>query len=102
MGSRMSVRLFILFTGKGQAKYTIAFWSSLSGRLELLLKDPLQSHRIRSEFRNTLPQFLNSHGLLIEIKAELGLIVEVRFLLDAQARCVLGVKLLRNGILRVV
>lgn len=71
--------------------YTIAIWSFLSSSLELLLEDPLQRYRIGSKFGDTFPQLLNSHGLLVEIKPKLGFVVEVRFLLDAQARCIFGV-----------
>ncbi len=71
----------------------------LLSRLQLLLEYALQCHRVGSKFRDTLPQFLHRHGLLIEIKSEGGFIVEIRLLFNVQCGGFLGIELQGHSVL---
>jgi hypothetical protein len=70
--------------------------------LDLLAEDVLESNGISGEFRDTLTELLNGHLVLVEEKAELSLVVDVALLLDVEVVGVFSVKLLGNGVLRVV
>lgn len=72
------------------------------GILDLLLQNAFESHGISGELRDTFPQLLHSHSLLIKVEAEFGLIVEVRLLRDIKTSRVFGDQLLGNLLLRVV
>ena len=52
--------------------------------LNLLAQNVLQRHSVSSEFGDTLAQLLDSHLLLVEVKAEVGLAVDIRLLLDVE------------------
>lgn len=70
--------------------------------LDLLLKLLLQGHRIRSKLRDALAQLLRSHGVLVEVEAELGLILDVGALRYIQFCGVSRVQLLRHWVGRVI
>lgn len=80
--------------------FSLQFWRALSA-LNLLLKDTLESDSIGCEFRDAFSKLLDSHCLLIEVKSEERLIVEVTLLWDVEALCVAGDKLLWDLIGRV-
>jgi len=52
--------------------------------LNPLLQDTLEGNGIRSELRNTLPQLLDRHSLLVEVEAEQCLVIDVGLLLDVE------------------
>lgn len=70
--------------------------------LELLLEAGLEGDGVSSELADTLRQLVHGHGLLVEVEAELGLVVEVAALRDVELGGVLGRELLRHGVLAVV
>ena len=45
--------------------------------LELLLEDILEGDGVSSELADTLAELVNGHGVLVEVEAEEGLVVEV-------------------------
>lgn len=49
---------------------------------ELLLEDALKGDSISSELADTLSELLNGHLVLVEVKAEESLIIDVGLLLD--------------------
>lgn len=70
--------------------------------LNLLLEDILERNRVSCEFRNSLSEFLNRHGLLIEVEAEERFVFKVSFLLNVECGCAFRVELLLNFIVGVV
>lgn len=70
--------------------------------LDLLLQELLQGDGVGRELGDTLPQLLHGHGLLVEVEAEGGLVVEVLALGDVQTGGTGRVELLRHGGGRVV
>lgn len=66
--------------------------------LDLLGKKLLEGNGISSELGDTLTELLNTHGLLVEVEAEVSLVVEVLALLDLEAGGTSGVELLGHGI----
>lgn len=72
------------------------------GILDLLLQNAFEGYGISGKFRDTFPQLFDSHGLLVEVKAEFGLIIDVRLLRDIETSRVLGDQLLGNLVLGVV
>lgn len=71
-------------------------------RLDLLLQQILQRHRVGRELGDALAQLLNRHLLLVEVEAERGLVVDVRALGDVQLGRALRVELLGDRRLGVV
>ena len=55
---------------------TIVILKNLS-LLELLLEDILEGDGVSSELADTLAELVNGHGVLVEVEAEEGLVVEV-------------------------
>ena len=45
--------------------------------LELLLEDILEGDGVSSELADTLAELVDGHGVLVEVEAEEGLVVEV-------------------------
>jgi hypothetical protein len=70
--------------------------------LDLLAEDVLEGDGVSSEFRDTLAELLDGHLVLVEVEAELGLVVDVRLLLEVQLASVLCDELLGDLVLRVV
>jgi hypothetical protein len=70
--------------------------------LDLLAQDVLEGDGVGGEFRDTLAQLLDSHLVLVEEEAELGLVVDVGLLFDVERSGVAGVELLGDRVLRVV
>lgn len=64
--------------------------------LDLGLEDVLQRHGVGRELGDPLAQLLHAHGVLVEVEAEVGLVVDVRFLLDVEGGGAGGVELLGN------
>ena len=71
-------------------------------RLDLLAEDILESNCVSGEFRDTLTELLDGHLVLVEVEAELGLVVDVALLLNVKLASILGNELLGDLILRVV
>jgi hypothetical protein len=71
-------------------------------RLDLLTEDILESNSVSGKLGDTLAELLNGHLVLVEVEAELGLVVDVALLLNVQLAGVLGNELLGNLVLRVV
>jgi hypothetical protein len=67
------------------------------GLLNLLLQDALQCDGISSELADTFAQLLDGHLLLVEVKAEQGLVVDVALPLDVEAAGLRRVELLGYG-----
>lgn len=70
--------------------------------LDLLAQDVLERDGISSEFRDALAELLDSHLVLVEEEAELGLVVDVALLLDIERAGVLGDELLGDFVGGVV
>lgn len=70
--------------------------------LELLLKDALKGVSVGSELADTLAELVHGHGVLVEVEAEEGLVLEVSFLLNVERACVRGIELLGDGLGAVV
>jgi hypothetical protein len=70
--------------------------------LDLLAEDVLEGDSVSSEFRDTLAELLDGHLVLVEVEAELGLVVDVALLLEVERVGAVGVELLGDGVLRVV
>lgn len=70
--------------------------------LDLGLEELLQGNSISSELGDTLTQLLNSHSLLVEVEAEMNLVVEVLALRDVKRSSAGSVKLLGHSSSRVV
>lgn len=62
-----------------------------------LLQQLLQSHRILGEFRDTLTQLVDGHGVFVEVKAEGRLVVEIGALGNIKPGSTRRVKLPRDG-----
>jgi hypothetical protein len=52
--------------------------------LNLLAKDVLERHGVGCKLGNTLAELLNGHLVLVEVEAEVGLVVNVRLLLEVE------------------
>ena len=70
--------------------------------LQLLLENVLEGDGIRGEFADTLAELVHGHGVLVEVEAESGLVVEVGLLLNVECRGLGSVELLGDGLLAVV
>lgn len=70
--------------------------------LDLLAQNVLERYSISSEFRDALAQLLNGHLVLVEVEAEVGLVVDVALLLEVERAGILGDELLRDVIVGVV
>ena len=70
--------------------------------LDLLAQDVLEGDGVGGEFRDTLAELLDGHLVLVEVEAEVGLVVDVGLLLDVERAGVLGDELLGDVVLRVV
>jgi hypothetical protein len=70
--------------------------------LDLFLENVLQRDSIRSEFRDTLTELLDRHLLLVEVEAEVGLVIDVRLLFNVERRRISGVELLGHRVGGVV
>lgn len=70
--------------------------------LDLLAQDILERHSIGSEFRDALAQLLHGHLVLVEVEAELGLVVDVALLLQVERAGLLGDELLGDVVVGVV
>lgn len=79
---------------------TLKIGSNLS--LDLLGKKLLEGNGISSELGDTLTELLNTHSLLVEVEAEISLVVEVFALLDLKLGGISSVELLGNGLGGVV
>jgi len=64
--------------------------------LYLLPYDVLQGDGVCGKLGDTFPQFLNSHGLIVEVEAEECFIVDVALLLKVQRTCIFRLQLLRD------
>jgi hypothetical protein len=69
--------------------------------LDLLLDDALEGDGVGGELADALAQLLDGHLVLVEVEAELGLVVDVRLLLEVKAGGAGGVELLGDGLLGV-
>lgn len=49
---------------------------------ELLLEDVLEGHSIGGELADTFAELLDGHLVLVEVEAEVGLVVDVGLLLE--------------------
>lgn len=113
-----SIRIYRFQTNFGDRQFTVGITKEIISNqsnhsltyplshqplsLDLLLKEVPQGHGIGSELGDTLTQLLNGHGLLVEVEAESGLVVEVLALGDVQTGGTGGVELLGHGGGRVV
>lgn len=70
--------------------------------LDLLLKQLLQSNRIRRELGDTLPELLRGHSILVQVEAEERLVLEVAALGDVEVGGIGRVELLGDRVGRVV
>ena len=91
--------LYILFVISAIKLHKACFRTDLPPKtslstLNLLLQNLLERDGISREFRNTFSEFLDGHGLLVEVEPEQRFVVEVRFLGDLEGCGVLGVELL--------
>lgn len=59
-------------------------------RLDLLAQDVLEGNGISGELGDTLTELLDGHLVLVEVEAELGLVVDVALLLNVELAGVLG------------
>jgi len=75
---------------------------SVNLREHLLLDNVLELVGSSRERRDAVTELFNSHLVLVEVEAVLGLVVEVLELGEVEALCVLCVELLRNLVLGVV
>lgn len=57
--------------------------------LDLLAQDVFKRDGISSEFRDTLAELLDSHLVLVEVEAEVGLVIDVALLLKIERAGVL-------------
>lgn len=73
-----------------------------SCRLELLAQNILERHGVGGELGDTLAQLLHRHLLLIEVEAEVRLVVQVGTLRNVLGRRRTRVELLRHRRVRVV
>lgn len=69
---------------------------------ELLAEEVLEGLAILGELLDTLVQLVERHLVLKELPAELGLVVDIRDLLDRRRARAVGVKLLRHRVRRVL
>ena len=72
------------------------------GFLDLLFEDALERDRIGSKLGDTLSELLHGHRFFVEVKSELGLIIEVLLLFYVESLGILGVQLLGYLFFRVV
>lgn len=70
--------------------------------LDLLAEDILEGDGVGSELADTLGELVDGHGVLVEVEAEEGLVLEVALLLNLELGDVLGLELLGNGVGAVV
>jgi len=70
--------------------------------LNLLPENVLESLGVSSKLADTLAEFVNGHGDLVEVETEKRLVVEVALLLDIERRDLGGIELLWNAVLAVV
>ena len=66
--------------------------------LNLGLEGILEGDGIGGELADTLAELVNGHWVLVEVEAEVGLVVDVGLLLEVEGRGGGGVKLLGDGI----
>lgn len=71
-------------------------------RLDLLLQKGLQGVGVSRKLRDTLPQLLHCHGVLVQVESEKRLVVQVRTLGDVQGGGTGRVQLLGHGLGGVV
>ena len=69
--------------------------------LDLLAEDVLERHGVGGEFGDTLAQLLDGHLVLVEVEAEVGLVINVRLLRDVKRAGVGCIQLLGDRVLRV-
>jgi hypothetical protein len=70
--------------------------------LDLLAEDVLEGDGVGSELADALGELVDGHGVLVEVEAEEGLVLEVALLLDVELGDVLSLELLRNLVGAVV
>jgi hypothetical protein len=70
--------------------------------LDLLAEDVLEGDGVGSELADTLRELVDGHGVLVEVEAEEGLVLEVALLLDLELGDVLSLELLGNLVGAVV
>jgi hypothetical protein len=70
--------------------------------LNLLAQNVLEGDGISREFGDALAELLDGHLVLVEEKAEFGLVVDVGLLLDVEVGGIGGIELLGDVVLRVV
>lgn len=70
--------------------------------LKLRPDDVLQGDSVGGELADALAQLLDGHLVLVEVKAEGRLVVDVRLLLNVKSRSGRSVELLGNRLCRVV
>jgi hypothetical protein len=89
-----------------RASYKQFIYSSREGHqtlaLDLLAQNILEGDGIRSELGDTLTKLLDGHLVLVEVEAELRLVVDVALLLEVERVGVFGDELLGDLVLRVV
>jgi hypothetical protein len=73
-----------------------------SALYDLFPEDALEEYSISSEFADTLRQFLDSHGVLVEFEAEKPLVVEVCPLLNVELLNIINLELLGHRIFAVI
>lgn len=77
---------------------TVVVWlcqSATFSAIDLLPQNVFQGGRIGSKFRDTFPQLLHSHGLLIEVEAEQRFVIDIGFLWNVEILGVAGDQFLR-------
>jgi hypothetical protein len=67
--------------------------------LDLLAENVLEGDGVGGEFRDTLAELLGGHLVLVEVEAELGLVVDVALLLEVEFAGILGDELLGDVVL---
>ena len=70
--------------------------------LNLGLEGILEGDGISGELADTLAELVNGHWVLVEVEAEVGLVVNVRLLLQVERAGVGRIQLLGDRVLRVV
>jgi hypothetical protein len=65
---------------------------------ELLLEDVLEGHSIGGELADTFTELLDGHLVLVEVEAEVGLVVDVGLLLEVKGRGGASIQLLGDSL----
>ena len=80
-----------------------SFWKLVNlSLLNLLLQDTLQRDCVGGKLADALTKLVGCHGVLVEVEAEEGFVVDIRDLLDVKTGGCTGVEFLGYVVLAVV